>query len=137
MRTAKSLGARTGRLVLDEKTLHEGTRGELTRLDKQFEGMFINPSMTYGTIPAYAKFREEYEEEVGRGKKYPMELKGEDRLAAEGTRFGRSGRQTHDVDGLYIGVVELLEKFEEGGETADEAGSLASAILGTLGFEWV
>jgi len=96
-----------------------------------------NPSMTYGVMPAYSKFVEEYEEEVGRGKKYPMNLKGEGLDAAEGTRFDQTGRQTHDVDSLYIGVVELLEKWEDGGSMADEAGSLASGILGTLGFEWI
>lgn len=87
-------------------------------------------SMTYGVLPSWREFEKAFKKEVPEGQ-YPMTLRGEDSKAARGTVLGDG---TFDAKELYKGVKQLTAKYERGD---DDAGSLASAILDTLGFEWV
>lgn len=91
-----------------------------------------NPSMTYGEVPPYGDFLKRFSKESGDD--YAMHLKGSDLRAADGTPFAQDGRQLYDSKETYIGVVQLVEKWEKGDEAA---GDLASGILSTLGYEWV
>ena len=52
----------------------------------------------------------------------------------EAVFFAQSGRDlTIEADSMPVFLRRLVEMWEEGNE---EAGDLASCILGTLGFEW-
>ena len=92
-----------------------------------------NPSMTYGDVPPYGDFLKRFCSATD-GDDYAMHLKGSDLDAAEETVFSNDGRQAYEPEDTYIGIVQLVEKWEKGDE---EAGSLASGILSTLGYEWI
>ena len=85
-------------------------------------------SMTYGTVPTKAAFKKAFEAELGASGIY--------RIRAGGS----SDPLIHDAEGdyradrLFSLVEDLTESWENGN---DDAGSLASDILGTLGIEWV
>lgn len=86
--------------------------------------------MTFGVMPTFDEFEESFDREVPEGD-FGIRLGRSDAEAAEGTSIG-TGEYT--APELYKGVVELLEKWEDGDE---EAGSLASSIMGSLDYEWV
>jgi len=85
-------------------------------------------SMTYGTLPTQDEFLRAFANEV------------------EGTRYriraGLSDRRIID-DGdytsaeLWVEVQKLTYRWLHGQPFAEQAGNLASAILETLGFEWI
>ena len=85
-------------------------------------------SMTFGTMPSKEAFEAAFDREVPSGR-YQMDLRGSDARAAE-----QAGVEWYDgmsSDDLYAIVKQLAD---DGG---DETGSLASSIMGTLGFEWI
>lgn len=84
-------------------------------------------SMTWGKLPSFATFERHFDEELPRGS-YNIRLGRSDSKAAQGTSIGDGEYTARE---LYRGLQELVEKG------TDEAGSLASSILETLGFEWV
>lgn len=86
--------------------------------------------MTFGVMPTFDEFEEAFDREVPEGE-FGIKLGRSDAEAAEGTSIG-SGEYT--APELYQGVVELLEKWEDGNE---EAGSIASSIMSSLDYEWV
>ncbi len=97
--------------------------------------------MTYGDVPTQRAFHERYLLVVGRGN-YQMELVGEDLEAMQAaygdprgwTKHGK-GFYEFDWQNLYRVIQSLVEEGDQGGIEAPT--NLASAILGTLGFEWV
>jgi hypothetical protein len=117
-------------------------------------------SMTYGALPSFEEFEHDIHTRIdpeGDGKKpywppgtlYPMELVGAHEIELiEG--FGateefeperrRTGRHSgvrgfkYDERDMYGLLEYLVEAFNEGDE---EAGDLASGIMGTLGYEWI
>lgn len=88
-------------------------------------------TMTYGTMPSREAFMVHFSHEVD-GPSYSIRLSRTDSAAAEGTIIGDGD---YDAEELYKGVKQLVAKLNDDGD--DDAGDLASAILGTLGFEWV
>ena len=92
----------------------------------------IHMSLNFGELPDKEKFAEFFEiEVVDQGSdKYPYNLKGEDAEAAERADVPTEGEFTSDE--LYEIVKKLSDDLAD-----DEAASLASAILGTIGIEWI
>jgi len=81
--------------------------------------------MTYGTLPTRAAFKAAYKRVVGR-----------DTYTIGNTYVGRR----RSIDGEYTEAElwNLVRKLTfEGNRGAEESGYVASAILSTLGFEWV
>lgn len=87
-------------------------------------------SMTFGVMPPFKEFKKAFDEVIPDGE-YEMRLGRTDVEAAEGTILGTGVYSAKD---LYKGVQQLTEKFYDGD---DNAGSLASSIMETLGFEWI
>lgn len=83
--------------------------------------------MTYGVLPTLAEFEAAFEREIG-ARKYKIRLGASDSRAADDTSIGDG---EYSVRELYKGVKELVAKDTE------DALSLASTILSTLGIEWV
>lgn len=78
-------------------------------------------SMTYGNLPSKAEFEKAFDKEVPSGK----------------YRFGndeRFGNDSVTSNELYKELETAVEEYEDGD---DAAGDWASAVLSTLGFEWV
>lgn len=86
----------------------------------------MNKSMIYGAIPEYNMFCQHFEYWVGEGK-YRIHGGFVDSYTSQHTG-------AYNVDELYTLVHELCERW---GCEDDEAGSLASDIMTTLGFEWI
>lgn len=76
--------------------------------------------MTYGVMPSYSKFQDAFDAETG------------GQYSISNDRHGRSGR--YDARELWRLLSAELEKWEAGNE---EAGDFVSAVLSTLGFEWI
>ena len=114
-------------------------------------------SMTFGTMPTFESFSKHLDsykdmdgEHASWGGRYPMELAGRgDQSAAawvftsaafrpylrdyttfEG-RYGKMGIHLHSKKALWVFIKTLASK---GSESAD---SLASAMMSTLGYEWI
>lgn len=85
---------------------------------------------TYGQLPPREVFEEYFDERVGDGQ-FHIRLSRSDARAAEGTVIGDG---YYDSETLWRGLRQLTAKFYDGD---DAAGELASAILSTLGFEWI
>ena len=81
--------------------------------------------MTYGTLPGRRAFLDAFNRETG-GADYRIESRGEMADYIDSGEYAASD--------LYKIVEDLAEQWNEGD---DEAGSVASSILETLGFEWV
>lgn len=93
-------------------------------------------SMDFGDLPTKKAFMKAFYRDLGEDGEYTMLLRGEDADAAIGTEFERAidTEAVFDEHETWDGIKDLKRHWEEG---SDEAGSLASAILGTLGFEWI
>ena len=86
-------------------------------------------SMTYGTLPDEREFGRAFREHCPSGKYEISNDKG-----------GRDG--SYGVSRLYELLEDQLSKWAgsevEGGDGGDEeAGDFCSAVLSTLGFEWI
>jgi len=92
----------------------------------------IHLELNFGELPEKEKFDEIFQKEVvDQGfKKYPYNLKGEDAEAAERADVPVSGEFT--ADELYEIIGKLADDLAD-----DEAASLASAILQTMGITWI
>jgi hypothetical protein len=112
-------------------------------------------TMTFGTMPPLSDFRRHLRSFTVEGEResvtdsggspvYKMELVGKDAKIAHhaadalpGVRM-RHGRKMvvsfDDVAALHGFLVSLAHHYEDGKE---EAGDLASAVMQTLGYEWV
>ena len=88
-------------------------------------------SLNYGQLPPKAEFLRIYEDEMG-SKSYPMTLRGEDADVMASIKEREAGNW--DADDLWDVLKKLTKKLERGN---DDAGSLASSILETLGIEWI
>lgn len=88
-------------------------------------------AMTYGEVPHFSEFQRAFDKVIPDGGYYRMELNSSDSKAAEFTIIGTG---CFNAEELWIGAKQLVEKFNLG---CEDAGSLASSILSTLGFEWV
>lgn len=99
-------------------------------------------SMNYGQLPKFEEFKSSTTEHFP----YPMELVWEDQQAVEATGLvgeegidpftpstylHKYGVRVKDAEAMYR-LLQALIEFDE-----DDASDLASAILGTLGYEWV
>jgi hypothetical protein len=89
-------------------------------------------SMTFGVLPSKAEFMKGWEASMEGEEEYPYHLKGSDALTAHGAGVKTSGKV--GADELYA-ILQKLVKANDDGD--DEAGSLASGFLSTLGFEWI
>jgi hypothetical protein len=78
--------------------------------------------MTYGVLPPRAEFKKAFDEEMA-GKSYTVR---NDSILGD--------VDFDDASDLYRTLASLVKAMEKG---SDESGDLASAILSTLGFEWV
>lgn len=76
-------------------------------------------SMTYGVFPSRRDFFQAFKEEVTDGS---YDIRNDTIV----------GTASFDAEGLHDLLIELTRDFGD-----DEAMSLASDILGSLGFEWV
>lgn len=89
-------------------------------------------TMTYGVMPSWADFIKHYDDEM-EGDRFRIHLKGSDARTASSygldTEVALTARETYD----YINVLAMAVQ-EEGDENA---GSIASGMLGILHFEWV
>lgn len=88
-------------------------------------------SMTFGVMPEFRDFQKNFKKSVG-NKLYPWELKGEDARAVQKIGVDSYGEFTDKE--LYDIVKKLNKQYDKGD---DDAGSLASAIMSTLDFEWI
>lgn len=108
----------------------------------EYEGKM--KSMSYGQMPSKAEFVERTEGQYP----YPMELVGEDKHAMERaglldidgveefyTGSHKFGIKVMNAEAMYAVLEALVERW--GNEEDDDAGDLASGIMGTLGYEWV
>lgn len=92
-----------------------------------------NPkSMTYGNIPSFNDFKNNFKKEMGNNK-YPYELKGTDVQTAR--KVGIPTKGQFDEKQLYNIIKKLSDLWDVNGD--DNAGDLASSILSTLDFEWI
>jgi hypothetical protein len=108
-----------------------------------YEGKVV--SMNYGDMPSKSKFIEHTQGHYP----YPMELVGADRevvqdlLNEEGIEEFDSkyrhklGVRILDAEAMFRFLTQIKDMYESEHEGRDVAGDLASAILGTLGYEWV
>lgn len=108
-------------------------------------------SLSFGQLPKFEEFRTSTKEHFP----YPMELVGEDQAALDATGLvgeegidsfvpskypHKMGVKVRDAAAMYRLLQALVGHYNEGTEpteAAEAAGDLASAILGTLGYEWV
>jgi hypothetical protein len=105
--------------------------------------------LTYGDMPT----EEEFVDRTKGHYPYPMELVGEGKNAVldlginlnkggieefESEYSYKLGIRVLNAEAMYRFLTKLKDKHDSGeGEEEDEAGNLASAILYTLGYEWV
>jgi hypothetical protein len=82
----------------------------------------LRQQLTYGVLPSYEDFEEAFDAEVPNS---TYQIRN-DRGGADGDYTARQ---------LYSLVKEQTELFNEDGD--DEAGDFASAVLSTLGYEWI
>ncbi len=80
----------------------------------------LDATMTYGELPSYPMFKKHFSQ----GVLWPT-YRIDNHKSLDGS---------YDVGALYRLVVNLKLRWDNGDE---EAGNDASAILGTLGIEWV
>lgn len=99
--------------------------------DKPRSGRF-HMTMTYGVVPDFDTFMVAWEDHFG-GDNYSFVLVGEDARAA--ARCGVPPEDDATPRKLYSYIQGLTNGWEEDGD--EQAGSLASGFLMTLGFEWV
>lgn len=112
-------------------------------------------SMSFGVLPSFAAFSAHIHSEdpdegrpyLAPGAKYPMELTGDDQRVAVKLKLKPSGtgdygkpRYELTAKQLYAAIKKMSAMFDS--DMADEelreaAGSLASSIMGTLGYEWI
>lgn len=88
--------------------------------------------MNFGTMPSKKEFHAAWQKHMSEGETYPYTLRGEDAASARKARIPDHG--SFGEKALYGNVKKLRDAFNRGD---DNAGSLASAILGHFGFEWV
>lgn len=86
-------------------------------------------SMTYGKMPTRKQFRDAWAREVGKGKTYAI-------------RSGAGRENPFAGDWTEIMMFKILQitasEIRRGRiDVDDETATMASAILGTLGFEWI
>lgn len=85
-------------------------------------------SMTFGVMPPMIEWNRAFAREAGAS--YPMTIRG----SADARAAGFEGYRSFNASELRAFVRRLLAKWNRGNE---DAGSLASGIMGTLGFEWL
>lgn len=88
-------------------------------------------TLTYGNVPTWKLFKEQFDKEVDTNYYH---IKNSI-LSTPETRVIEDG-EYHPAS-LYREIQVLSELVFEGGPKAEEAGSMASSILETLGFEWI
>ncbi len=81
------------------------------------------------------------------GAKYPMTMVGSEMdmldklhvpsVGYDSKRIARNKMYELNVQQLYNMIRKLLARSESGSRDAKDAGSLASDIMGTLGYEWI
>lgn len=96
---------------------------------------------TYGVLPPRSTFNTAFNGAVRHGGKFEMELTGRDAAAAE-WEWGAPEHYTAQGKAFYSFTAAELYRFLENltanqGDLDAPSLSLASAILSTLGFEWV
>lgn len=86
----------------------------------------IRRSMSYGQLPTRAEFKKAFNEEI------------DGRYRIRDRRLGDSEHRLTEAQ-LWKLLAELrnVHRFGRNEDVSEEAGSLASDILGTLGFEWI
>ena len=101
-------------------------------------------TLTYGNLPSWKTFEQAFFDHVGDRELYPVSLVGDDQRMLRRCGLLRSKRtyregMSFDAPDLYAFLECLAKGFAtwSARADADAAGSLASSILGTLGFEWV
>jgi hypothetical protein len=93
----------------------------------------LGHNFTFGVMPTFEVFEEHFEQAIG-DRPYVVRLNPSDSRAADGTSFGDGDYTARQ---LYKAVSELRDKFENGDESDEPAGLLASTVLQTIGIEWV
>lgn len=89
--------------------------------------------LTFGTMPSKSAFHAAWQKHMTDSPDgYSYTLRGEDAQSARRARVPLQG--TFSERQLYGTVKKLRDGFNKGDENA---GSLASAILGHFGYEWV
>ena len=108
--------------------------------------------MTYGVVPSFAAFEKHIrsiDPDEGRpylasGQKYPIEAHANSadgqvlqKLIARGAGVGGYGRLKYELTDkqLYGLIRKLAAAWNRNGN--EDAGSLASSIMTTLGYEWI
>lgn len=90
--------------------------------------------LTYGRMPTLADFRAAYNSSGTRAEDgFSFTWRGSDAECA--SSYGLATHGNLDVDDLYDYIDVLRMGFTEDGD--EKAGDLASAMLDSLGFEWV
>jgi hypothetical protein len=111
-------------------------------------------SLTFGVLPPFDEFQHHIESGVddeGRrylaaGTKYPIEAAESDRRVLDALRVKPSGvgdygkaKYEFTAKQLYALIKKLMQKADatRDDEMRESAEGLASAIMGTLGYEWI
>jgi hypothetical protein len=86
-------------------------------------------TLTFGVMPSFKEFSAAFDAQVGRG----------ERFVIRAPRVHRAGRSyyagEYDVVDLYALVKSIKDDFSEPEDLS--GASVASAIIGVLGFEWI
>jgi len=137
--TAAALRRIAARIEKDPKPSKQRTASQLSWVIATVTGgRTAKKSMTMGKMPSKKDFEEAAEEHLP----YPMTLRGADAKAAMEVEGGSGSTFTKtykDADDLYDFVKGLVAVWDKGDdeELGDDAISLGSSIMGTLGFEWI
>ncbi len=93
-------------------------------------------SMTYGTLPTRDEFDAAFDAETDGT--YRVDLNSRDGDILDWIDVDVDVNGTWDADDAWAVLTALVACWQSGDEYAGEyAGDVASAILATLGFEWV
>jgi len=87
--------------------------------------------MSFGVMPTKREFAKAWHEHGGGA--YSYTLRGSDAESARRARVPTEGRFTEKQ--LYASIKKLRDAFFKKGD--ENAGSVASSLLYTLGFDWV
>lgn len=90
---------------------------------------------SFGTMPTKREFHSAWNREIGEGSQftYQYTFRGGDAASARSARVPVEG--SFNEKQIYSTVKKLRDAYFKKGD--ENAGSLASSLLSTLGFEWV